>query len=728
MNELKVHTNVGSDTMTDWANEPEITELTQLCKDAQIDCDTHIGTVDGWLSNMYIKKKSGVAKGCSSVAPKLIRKQAEWRYSSLSDPFLSTPDVFNIAPKTAGDKKRAEQNQMILNNQFNTQIDKVAFFDECVRDLVDIGTAIVKVGWDSEEEEVTTVTPVYNYIPTQNPAQAEEYTQLLQMQQQDPEAYADYSTPGLDEALRIFATTQVMVIPEQVGEEEITEIKETKNIPTVELCNYNNVIIAPAGEFVEERFKTSLSALKKDGKYTNLDQINIEGASPLHSEDFENSKDNESFNFTDKTRKQFVVHTYWGEWDIDDSGVTKAIVASWVGNVMIRLEENPYPDKKPPFVVIKYMPVRNSEYGEPDGELLSPNQDIIGAVTRGAMDLMGKSANAQQGTRKDLLDTTNLRKFRRGDDYEFNAAVDPRQGFYTHVYPEIPGSVYNMIEMQNAEAESLTGVKAFHSGISGKGYGDVATGVRGALDASSKRELSILRRLASGVIKIGHKIISMNAVFLSDEEVIRVTDSEFIQIRRDDLAGKFDLTLSISTAEEDNKKAEELAFMLQTTGNTMDQEMTLLILSEIARLRKMPVLAEKFETYEPTPDPATEMKIKLELALLEAEVAKEQAAAEKNKAEAQLMLARAQKEMAQAQLNSSKTGTEQAKTRQLSSTADQADLDFVEQQEGVHQERELEQLQTKHSNVLDQQNSKADLDMAQKLTEKSLENNSSNPK
>ena len=333
---------------------------------------------------------------------------------------------------------------------------------------------------------------------------------------------------------------------------------------------------------------------------------------------------------------------------------------------------------------------------------------------------MGKSANGQTGIRKDMLDTTNMRKFKRGEDYEFNATVDPRQGFYSHVYPEIPQAAYNMITMQNAEAESLTGIKAFSSGISGDSLGKVATGVRGVLDATSKRELSILRRLAAGLIKIGHKIISMNAVFLSETETIRITDSEFIQIRRDDLAGEFDLQLAISTAEEDNRKAEELSFMLQTTGNNMDPLLHKMILSEIAKLRKMPALAERIIEFEPQPDPIAQAKAQLEIQLLQAQITKEQTAAEKNHAAAALDMARVGKESSQAGLNASKTSTEKAKVREITSNADKQDLDFIEQESGVKQERDLEQLHLKHSHAIAQARHGAEVDVAGKVLDKVL--------
>jgi hypothetical protein len=266
-------------------------------------------------------------------------------------------------------------------------------------------------------------------------------------------------------------------------------------------------------------------------------------------------------------------------------------------------------------------------------------------------------------------------------DYEFKAQVDPRQAFHMHTYPEIPASAQYMVNLQNIEAESLTGVKAFHSGISGAGLGNTATGVRGALDAASKRELGILRRLAEGVKQIGRKILAMNAEFLSEEEVVRITNEEFVPIRRDDLAGNYDLRITISTAEADNQKAEELAFMLQTTAQAMGPAFSQLILSEIARLRKMPDLAKQIKEYQPQPDPIAQQKAQLELELLAAQGANEQAKAQENVIDMELKKAKLQVEMAQA--------------RAIKSKADLDDLAFLEKEQGIDQNKLLEEIKTK---------------------------------
>ena len=669
--------------LTDWKNPPTLADLKQDLADAQTHHDAQESKISTWLDNLNITGKAKIAttKGNSSIVPKLIRKQAEWRYGSLSEPFLSTDDVFNVTPVTWEDRDAAKQNQLVLNHQFNTGMDKVAFIDEYVRTLVDEGTVIIKVGWEFEEEEYIDQFPIVEFRV--NPEMGQIHEQLAQLKQESPSQFATDVPEELQQAHEMTIEQQVPIEPVITGYQEETRTRTVVNKPTAEICDFRNVVIDPTcmgnlekASFVVHSFESSISDLKKDKKYKNIERVNVSANSILGMPDHASTDGAKSFNFNDEPRKKVVVYEYWGYWDIDETGVVKPFVATWVGDTLIRMEESPFPDKKIPFISEQYLPVRKSVYGEPDGALLEDNQKIIGAVTRGMIDVMGKSANGQTGVRKDMLDTTNRRKFDKGQDYEFNANVDPRQGVYMHVFPEIPQSAQFMLQAQNMEAESLTGVKAYSQGVSGNSLGDVAAGVRGALDAASKRELGILRRGGNGIVKLGYKFISMNAEFLSDVETVRITNDEFVQVRRDDLPGKFDLKLSISTAEEDNNKAEQLAFMLQTMGNNMDPGLSKMILSDIAKLRKMPDLAHKIERYEPQPDPMVIKMQELEMALLEAKIANEQA--------------QAQQYQASAQLDMSKAGTEQVKQVNIKSDTDQKNLNFVEQESGVKQERDKE--------------------------------------
>jgi len=697
--------------LTEWTNPPKLDDLKRHLEDSRMVHDGHVKTVDAWSDNMHIRNgaKPKTPANKSSVQPKLIRKQAEWRYPALSEPFLSSPDIFNVKPTTWEDRDSAIQNGMVLNNQFNTKIDKVSLIDEYVRTAVDEGTVILKTGWCFEQEEYQEDQPIVELVLDQ--AFAPNIQQIDQIKQESPSQYDTDVPYEMKLAYEQTIKSGYPYRPVIVGTERVTKTRTVNNHPTVEICDYRNVIIDPTAQgkiknanFVIHSFDTSYSQLKKEGRYKNLESLQITNSSPLSQPDHTSDTERSNFNFADKPRAKIVAYEYWGYWDINGDGIVKSIVATWVGNQLIRMEENPFPDKALPFVLVQYLPVRKSNYGETDGELLIENQKIIGAVTRGMIDIMAGSANAQTGIRKDLLDAVNQRKYEKGEDYQFNPGMTPADGIYMHKFPEIPQSAPLMLQMMNQEAEALTAVKSFSGGVTGNSLGDVAAGVRGALDASSKRETAILRRLAKGIIEVGRKFISMNAMFLEDEEIIRITNEKFVKVRRDDLAGNFDLELSISTAEEDDNKAKELAFMLQTLGPNEDPVVRTMILSDICRLRKMPDLAHKLTNYKPEPSPMQIKMQELEIAMKEAEIAE--------------VRAKTQQLLAQAGLAGTKAGTEQVKQNHIQADTDQKNLDFVEQESGVKQERELQKQGQKVQGDLQKEALKAQLAPKKETSEK----------
>ncbi len=673
--------------LTKWENEPSVTDLEADLLAARPTHQTHVNNTQKWLSKLAGELHIKPPVGRSHVQPKLIRKQAEWRYASLEEPFLSTNDLFDIDPVTEEDYDAAEENQILLNYQFNTKLDKVSFINEYVRTAVDEGTVFVQVGWKYEKGERTVFEEI-ELSPTQ--AQMFVYSEVSKgnMTQEDAIALMQSGEP----IKRTVKRTKTVV---------------TSNHPTLRVCEYDRLIIDPTCEgdlekaqFIVVPFETSYSELMSEGKYKNLDKIFTEDGVILQgkmddSTFYKTITNQTGFEFKDKARKKLTAYEYYGYWDIEGKGITKPIKAIWVGSVMISLEELPYPDKKLPFVGVQFMPVRKSIYGEPDGKLIEDNQDILGAVTRGMIDILGRSANGQVLMTKGLLDQANQKKYEQGDNAFINPGFDPRTSIHMQTFPEIPNSALQMLNLQNQEAESLTGVVAFNSGISGNALGSTATAVRGALDSASKRELGILRRLSAGVEKIGRKIIAMNGEFLEDEEVIRVTNKNFRTIRRDALAGDFDLRVKISTAESDNQKIEKLAFMMQTGQQSMDPEEAKLVRAEIYKLQKMPDLAQKVLSYQPQPDPIREQINQLELEKLSLEN-------QKLRAEIEERHSRAIENQVDVELKQAKTQNELAKASKTNSEKDMTDLAFVRKDLGIDKQERIEEKEHDRLSKLDQ--------------------------
>jgi len=564
----------------------------------------------------------------------------------------------------------ATQNELVINWQFRTKLNKVHFIDEYVRTAVDEGTVVVRVGWKRQTKKHKVKVPLYQYRQASSEEEMVGIQELLTLKQTNPRGFLEEVGETDQAAIAYFEETEIPVIATVVGSEEIEEEEILENQPILNIMDPENIFIDPSvldgdinnAGFVVVSFETSKAELIKDGRYKNLGAVNWSGAEILSQPDHK-TETPADFNFSDDLRKRIVAYEYWGYYDIHKTDELVPIVATWIGDTLVRMEENPFPDEKPPFVVVPYLPVRRQLMGEPDAEILEDNQQILGAVTRGMIDLLGRSANAQQGMAKGFLDVTNRRRFDKGMDYEFNpGAGSPATAVHQHIYPEIPNSAVTMINFQNSEAEAMSGVKSFSGGLSGEAYGDVATGIKGVLDAAAKREMNILRRLAKGMVDIGNKLMAMNAVFLSEEETIRVTNQKFVTVRREDLKGNFDLVVDIATAEVDMSRSQDLGFMLQTMGPDMDPEMSRMILAEIAELKRMPALAHKIKTYQPEPDPLEVEAKQLGLAKLKAEIAEIE----------------------------SRTAENNAQARKYQSEADASDLEYVEQESGTKHTRDLE--------------------------------------
>lgn len=660
--------------LTDWKNEPDLTLLKNDLEASRPFHDAHMLKVQEWSDLMKVqgREKPTRVEGRSSVQPKLVRRQAEWRYSALAEPFLNSEKLFNVSPVTFEDEAAAKQNELVLNWQFRTKIRRIKLIDNFVRTTVDDGTCVLRTGWKRTTTKVKEQVPSWTHYDFDTPEELQFFQTMLEERDADPENYK-IMDPAIQAAVNYYDESGIATKAVQTGVTTITVDKVVENRPTVDIIPLQNVYIDPSCEgdldkalFIIVSFETNKAELLREGKrYKNLDMVNWESATgrvdPNHA-----TKTPQDFSFKDPMRRKVIAYEYWGFYDVKGDGTLVPFVATWIENVMVRMELNPFPDEKLPFVLVSYLPTKNELYGEADAELLGDNQRILGATTRSMIDLLGRSANGQMGVLKGMLDPLNRRRFDKGLDYEFNPNTHPSNGLVEHKSPELPQSGLIMLNLQNQEAEALTGTKSFSGGLSGEAYGKVATGIRGMLDAAGKREMNILRRMADGMTQVADKILAMNAIFLSEEEVIRVTNREFVKVKREDLKGNFDLSCDISTTEVDNMKAQDLGFVLQTLGPNAPQEITTIILSEIADLKRMPALAEKLRTFKPQPTPEQQQMMQLEMEKKQKEIA----------------------------LLDSEIELNHARAKQASAIADKTNLDFVEQETGTAHQRDMAKQQS----------------------------------
>lgn len=656
--------------LTNWENEPTVESLNADFRTAKPFHDEQMMKIRHWRDVLNVTGSQAIPKrkNRSSVQPKMAKKQAVWRYSALEEPFLNNQEIFSVSPRTFEDREAAKQNELLLNYQFDNKIDKVAFMDRLVHRVVDDGTAIIRIGWDRVEKVELTPVPVFDYFdatqimdPDSLQMYMQQLQQAMQMQASNPRGYDENTSPEIKEAVKIFMESEQLVQVQLKGYEQVPMPKVVKNQPTVTVMRPENVYIDPGCEgdqdnldFVIYTFQASRAYLQKSGLYQNLDQIDWDSlVTNYEGDDFEsNTPTDYNSSIGEKIRRKIIVKEWWGYYDIHGSGELVPIVASWVGNTIIRLAENPFPDRKLPFVFIPYLPVTDSIYGEPDTELLEDPQRISGAIYRGIIDLLGRSANSQQGFAKGMLDAINKKRFLEGEDYEFNPERNIQgSGYIMHTFPEIPVSSLNFLQLQNYEAESLTGIKAFSGGISGDSYGRVVAAANYAHDAAANLEMNILRRIAKGISLVGSKIIAMNTQFLTDAEVIRITNkpnannSDFLAIHPEDIQGSFDCIVDIKTAKAIEDQVTKLTMLMQTVGPNCDFGILKIAMSELADLMKMPDMAESIRQYEPQPDPMLEQQKQLMNQKLQSEIELNGAKAQESASNAQRTVLETQEEV-----------------------------------------------------------------------------------
>lgn len=676
-------------------------------------------------------------KNRSKFVYRLIKKQSEWQHAGLVDPFVSTPDIIRAKPVTWEDKEVSPKIEILLNTQFCRQFDRFNFMNKAIKVLDQEGTVVIRTGWEYKEkvikEQIFEEQPNPDFIMLQEQTMAIQANleQIAPMVEQSKNSLAMLEQQGLsiDQAVasgvidpQVVAGTQEMMaeaanleqqlqalqeqlqsIPQTIEVPRIIErLKPVCNRPTAMVCRNEDIFIDPTCQdnmdncqFVIYRYETDMTTLKRAGVYKNLDKVSH---TLRDSEYVSKTRDDEgydsSFEFSDIARKKVVVHEYWGNYDIDGDGEAEAIVCTWVNDVIIQLRDNPFPDKQPPFIVVPFNSIPFSLYGESNAELLSDTQKIQTAIIRGLIDNMAMSNNGQKGVRNGALDEYNRVKFLNGENFEFNGTPND---FYDGHFNEFPSSTFNMLQMLNAEAESITGVKNFYQGMHSNSLGSTATATTAIMDSAAARRLNIVRNIAENMVKpILRKWLAYDAEFLDEETQYRITNEEFIWLKRDDLGARIDIDLAISTSEDNKATASELSFLLQTIGPSEDPNLRKMIIADICDLYKKPELAKSIREYVPQPDPLAQRLQELQIQMLEAQIENERAKGGRAEIDSRLKEA--------------KTKTELAKAANIESNTDSTDLDYLQKFYGVNEKAKqanaLEMEAAKHKFNMDKENLK----------------------
>ena len=578
-------------------------------------------------SKLYGTEVDHKSKYVSDLTENLL----DWQIPSIVDPFTSSKDLINAKAFTHEDDAIAEQEEAVLSYQVIQRMDHFSFMTDLVTYIAEKGTAFVKTGWNFKEEEQEIEQPVMAIDPM---------------------------------------TGQ----PVQVGVELVKQMVTTLNEPFRTVIDPIDIRMDPTcsgkvanASFVIHDWETDLSSLRKDGRYKNLDKL----VNQLERDETYEQRDStdDTFRFEDDIRKKFIVHEYWGNYDLNDDGIAEPIVIAWVGDVIIREEDNPLPGQEIPFEKAVYKKVPGSIWGKALAAKTGKRQHIDSVLHRGIFDDMKLANNGQTGTKKGFTDEANLKKMKQGKDFEYNTTMAE---VYQDQYRGLNGSVFTVLDRNTQSAESSVGVSLMNHGAGGNALGSSAAAVNAITTSSAKREMHITQGIAEDcLIPMLKKFSTYNAEFLSPEEVMAITDKPYVESKN---GKQFDIKLTLESAETRAAKAQSTGFVLQTMGPNMPQASQQKLLARYMKLIGEPDIA--FAIENPEPDPAqeqaqafAEQMQMLEMEKLKAQIANEQAKGEENRVDIEL---------------------KRAKTREIMSNSDLKDLDYLEKEQGIPHQREME--------------------------------------
>jgi hypothetical protein len=613
--------------------EPRMKDMKQDGKSILADCQTNYksslvsknkvdSTIRSWIKSYKGDAYGNEVKGRSSLVMKDVKKAIKAMSPSIVEPFMASQTMVQAKPVRVGMEAEANYESDILNYQFNNQFDKLEFFTSLSNILPKEGTIFVRTGWDFKEE----------------------------VKRKTMKGVSDQDVAALQQV----SGDQVKDIKgNKNGSYDVTIVKRvtTINNPTAKICKNESITTDPTAEsfkeskFITYEYEKSISDVRKEKNIYDYQEITdalIAQATTSRypetalggqrAQDNYNSGVDYNFNFAEKSSKKIRIIEYWGEYDIDGTGINKQIVCAWIKGTdfILRLDENPYPDNAIPFVSCQFGFEPFTLWGNGVADSIGENQQIHTAIMRGFIDNMSLSNNGQKFFQKGAIDYVNMGKLARGEKYiEMNSI----EGFKDGSYNQLPPSSVQVYDMISADTDLLTGTSKNMDGIDQATIGRTAAGVNQVMSAAQRHMILIVRTISEMMKDLFSKWSSYNSVFLDKEQAFEIAGT-LVPIDKSKVTGNIRIELNVNVDSMNTQKIQQINMLLQQSEQLQGQvppNVVPMLIAEIFEGFGKYEEAKAIREYKPAPDPVQQQMQQLELALKQAEV-------EKIKAQTQLLI------------------------------------------------------------------------------------------
>lgn len=639
--------------------------------------DERVDRIRKWLDIYNGAPYGNEDAGRSQMVWKICMKHLEALVPNVAKPFVSSYNLIDLSPLTKNDYHKAKIYEHLGNHFFAKEFNRDKFIKTIIKVAGKEGTAYIRVGWDNDTKVKKTIE--------------------------------EYMTPQIQQKLE---EDGAIVTQLDNGKWEIKKERILTNRPTAKVIKAENIYKDPTADTFEEckfiihEYITDLSELKRQSHLYNEEAIK-QVEELLEKDRLDDNADQgeireqnpDRFEFTEKTSKKFRLYEYFGEYDIDNDGVNEQVVIVIAksetndnDSVLMRIEENPFPFKKPPFVAIPLFDNEFSTDGLPLAHFLGDEQMLMTSIIRSVIDNMSGSNSGVKFVRKKALDQTNYnRLINREPVVEINTNEPINAVMQDGNFNELPQSVYNLFSMVDQHAESLSGVSKMMQAMVSSEMQSSTSNFNTMMSQSQIRLMDITNNLNIGLKQIIYMWIEMCMAYLSNDEIQRITGINIDQLKVretnrlvkefgleelppdvqqkammlvmnevDDMFKttdfKFDVDIKVGTDGSRDIKIGQLNMFLQqaaglSQSGVVPPAVIKLLVAEFAELLEKPEIADMIKNYQPAPDPTQQAMAENEIMQGRANAAKDDALAKNAIARTNLTEAKAQEAMASIEAN-----------------------------------------------------------------------------
>lgn len=266
----------------------------------------------------------------------------------------------------------------------------------------------------------------------------------------------------------------------------------------------------------------------------------------------------------DDENKYYVLHEHYRNMDVDGSGVSVPVIATYSRGNLIRFQKNPFPDQKPPFVVFQCVREPFSGVGWSMSDILGDTQRTRTAVKRDIEDNLASQANGMWGADLTKVSTTGIRLLRNG----VAGSVVPVDGDVNRALQSLSPTpmaphAFQYLSQLSAEADMKSGYTKSAT-MDSKMLGAKATSAEIVFNSGQMQIWEKAQRMLETGFKVMlRKAISYNQKWLSPSQLKLMfgpNAGDWMLFDKSDIAGRMNADLKISLASD---KQEEMGQYMQ---------------------------------------------------------------------------------------------------------------------------------------------------------------------